>query len=263
VLAHADAASARALALDSTSADAWAARGNVLFFAPQPDYVGAVSALGRAAALDSLNASVHFMRGQVLRRLGDFESAERATHAAIRVDPTFSNSYNQMALILYTARRFAPALAYSDSAIAADTANWQFREIRSRIQVARGDTVRARIDAEQSLARAPTDQREYAQMVLAQAKAAAGDTAGARTLLTPILAKIPAGRRSPRDYQQAISYIAIGEIGQALALLERIEPRGAWLWSYLVLPTFDPVRRHPRFVKVLNDSRPPGVSAVQ
>jgi tetratricopeptide (TPR) repeat protein len=261
VVARAIVAADRALALDSASADAWAGRGIVLFYGKQPDYSGAVAALGRAAALDSMNAPVHHARGQVLRRLGDFAGAEAATRAAIAADPGFGPAYNQMALIAYSVRRAKEALALSDTSIALDPKEWQYWQIHAHVNIALRDTARARQDAEQAVKISPPAQLDYSLLVLAQALAAGGDTVGARQKLVPVLAKLPGeGALTPRYYQTALALIATGRRDDGLKTLERIKPRGAWLWSYMIMPSFDPVRADPRFVKLLDEARPPGAT---
>lgn len=261
VLDRASMAASRALALDSASADAWAGRGVVLFFGKRPDYSGAVAALGRASALDSNNVAVHWMRGQILRRLGEFAASELATRAALAVDPQFENAYNQMAILAFSGRRFRQALAFCDTAIALRADQWQFWEIRARVKMALIDTAGARADAEEAVRISPPAQHDYAIMVLAQSEALAGDTALAREALKPVLSTIPPdGPLLPRFYQAALAQLAIGERDEGLKTLERIKPRGAWLWSYLIMPGFDPVRSDPRFVKLIGDARPPGAA---
>ncbi len=259
VLARANDAAARALALDSASADAWAARATVSFFAREPDYASAVAAIGRAAALDATNAGVRLMHGQILRRLGDIAGAEAATRTALKADPTFGQAYNQLAILAFTGRRLTEAAAFSDSAVLRDPEQWQFHQIRARIHMARGDTAAARRDALESVRLSTPPQTAYAEMVLAQAEWLAGDTARARQRLVPVLADLPAqGALTPRYYQMALALIATERRSEGLAVLERIQPRGAWLWGYLTMPSFDAVRTDPRFVRLLNESRPPG-----
>jgi len=43
---------------------------------------------------------------------------------------------------------------------------------------------------------------------------------------------------------------------EALQLLERARPRGAWLWFYCLAPDFDAVRTDPRFVRVMREAKP-------
>lgn len=261
VLARASAASSRALELDSASADAWAGLGTVQFFGSEPNYAAAASALGRAAALDSTNPGVHWMRGQILRRLGDFDAAERSTRRAIAADAQFAQAYNQLAMIAYSTKRLPMALALNDTAVALAPAQWQFWELRARIALALGLPQQAMQHAEHAMQLSAPGQRDYSLMVLAQVDAASGDTAAARARLAPVLEKVrPEGALTPRSYQVALTMIAIGRRDQGLQTLERIEPRGPWLWSYLIMPGFDPVRADPRFVRLVNASRPPGIA---
>ncbi len=261
VLARADVAARRALVLDSASADAWAGLGTALFLRARPDYAGAAAAMGRASVLDSMNPGIHWMRGQILRRLGDFPGAESATRAALSADPQFAQSYNQLAIMAYSGRRFEAARGLSDSAILLLPGQWQYWEIRARVNMALRDTAAARQDAESAIRLSPPSQHDYAVLVLAQTAAAAGDTTRARDLIKDVLRKIPAtGTLVPRYYQSALAMIATGRRDDGLSTLERIQPRGALLWSYLILPSFDPVRSDPRFMQLLEQSRPPGAA---
>ena len=188
VLAHAASAAARALALDSASADAWAGRGTVMFLGASPNYPEAAASLGRAAALDSTNAGVSWMYGQVLRRLGDFAGAERASRAALRADPTFAQAYNQMAQLAYSTRRLTNARAANDSAIALVPTNWQYWELRARISMALRDTARAKQEAEHAVNLSPPEQQPYPEFVLAQAVELSGDSGSARRRVAARLA---------------------------------------------------------------------------
>ena len=229
--------------------------------APDTVLARATVAAERALALDSTNAGVHWMQGQILRRLGDFAGAEAATRRSLVADPNFAQAYNQMSMLALTQRRFKEALHFSDSAIALVPDQWQYWEIRSRVNAALKDTAHARQDAEQAVKISPPAQHDYALMILAQAEALAGDTARARERLAPVLAQVPReGPLIPRYYQSSLAMIATGRRDEGLAVLERIKPRGAWLWSYLVMPGFDPVRADPRFVKLVDESRPPGAA---
>jgi hypothetical protein len=62
---------------------------------------------------------------------------------------------------------------------------------------------------------------------------------------------------SPTDTRWAASaLVAVGRGGDALSLIERARPRGAWLWFYLLADDFDPIRSDPRFIRVMRDARP-------
>ena len=66
---------------------------------------------------------------------------------------------------------------------------------------------------------------------------------------------------SPTDTRfLASALLAVGRRDDALNLIERARPRGAWLWFYLLAADFDPVRRDPRFVQVMRDAHPQSAS---
>jgi hypothetical protein len=50
--------------------------------------------------------------------------------------------------------------------------------------------------------------------------------------------------------------LAVGRENDALNLLERARPRGAWLWFYCLAPDFDAIRSHPRFVRIMGEAHP-------
>jgi len=53
-----------------------------------------------------------------------------------------------------------------------------------------------------------------------------------------------------------MALIALGDHQEALDLLERLRPRGTWLWDQLQYPELDAVRAHPRFERLVEESRP-------
>jgi len=62
---------------------------------------------------------------------------------------------------------------------------------------------------------------------------------------------------SPTDARFiASALLVVGRRDEALQLLERARPRGAWLWFYCLAPDFDAVRTDPRFVRVMREAKP-------
>src|SRR3989442_1114657 len=77
----------RALRRDSTSSDAWMARGYLLAFAYPRTMEGSVEAFQRSIALDPKNAEAHHQYGAILSWLGRDSEADREQHLALALDP--------------------------------------------------------------------------------------------------------------------------------------------------------------------------------
>ena len=257
--ARAQAAAERALAEDSTSADAWSGMGFVRFLRDPPDYPGALAAMRRAVALDSTNVFVRQSNAVLLRRMGAFDAAAAEYHRAIELQPGLSQVVGDLGFIAYSRRRYREAAGWYDSALALNQGAWQHLTYRARIRLELRDTAGARQDAEDAVRLVAVASRSLALSVLAQVEARTGDSASARARLEPLLAPVAEGPVSVREgYELALALVATGQKDRALDLLERVRPHGAWLWSYLVFPGFDPIRAEPRFVRVYEESRPPG-----
>jgi tetratricopeptide (TPR) repeat protein len=251
----------RALALDPTSADAWGGLGVMLFFSDAPDYASSLSALRRATLLDSSNAVLHALYGNVIRRFGDFVTTEQESRRALALQPDLTQPLIDLAYSRFVQRRFREASALLDSSLAINARQWQHYGLRSSIRFAAGDTAGARRDAEETQRLVqrfnPAGRRHWVAPVL---RAGAGDTTGARLELDSMLrsAISSEGPVPVRRCNLAAALAGTGQPERAMDLLERIRPRGAWLWGYLITPQFDLLRTNPRFVRLVEEARPPG-----
>lgn len=257
--ARGEAAALRALAEDSTSADAWSGLGFVRFLRDPPDYPGALAAMRRAVALDSSNVFVRQNNAVLLRRMGAFDAAGAEYHRALELQPGLSQMVGDLGFIAYSRRRYREAEGWYDSALTLNQGAWQHLTYRARIRLELHDTAGARQDADDAVRLVAVASRSLALAVLAQVEARTGDAASGRARLEPVLASVAEGPISVREgYELDLALVATGQKDRALDLLERVRPRGAWLWSYLVFPGFDPIRAEPRFVRIFEEARPPG-----
>ncbi len=264
LLARAVAASDRALREDSLSSEAWMARGFVQQFRSPRNFEGGPEAGRRAIALDPENADAHHLFGSVMRRLGDFAVGEAELHRSLELDPRFIQSAADLGFIAYERRRYAEAALWYDSAIAMRPANWLNYVWRSRVRFELGDSAGALQDARETVRLSAANARRWAEAALVQIEARSGELAAARTLLEPLLVAFAGGDTvDMRDgYELALALVAAGRQDRALDLLERVRPRGPWLWTYLVFPGFDPIRSQPRFQRIYQETRPPGAERI-
>src|SRR2546422_8568559 len=120
----------RALRRDSTSSDAWMARGFLLALHNPRTMEGSLEAFERAIALDPKNAEAHHQYAQVLNWLGRHDEADRELHVALALDPGRAISVSDLGWWTHV-RDNALAVALADSAVALDPASALVRARRA------------------------------------------------------------------------------------------------------------------------------------
>ena len=116
--ARVDAAADRALALDSTLAEAYAARGLSYHYRWRAD--DAEREYRRALAVNPDYATAHQWYGEHLAKTGRGDAAEEAVRRAIELDPFSLVAHNDLALVLLLSRRFPEAVAQWERTVAMD-----------------------------------------------------------------------------------------------------------------------------------------------
>ena len=236
----------RALRRDSTSSDAWMARGFLLAYADPHTLAGATGAFEHAIALDPRNAEAHHQYAQVLNWLGRRNEADRELRLAIALEPGRVVSYDDLAIWTHR-RETAVALALADTAVALDPTSPRARWVRGFARAYAGDLRGALEDAENANRLQPG--QPTGEGFLAYALARAGDTTRARALL----AHWP-GRT---EFSVVIGLLALGDTTAALDRLERAPPDPGG-WGLLLRPEFDALRGNTRFERLLAAFRPQG-----
>jgi TolB-like protein/Flp pilus assembly protein TadD len=260
------ASAARAVRLDSTSSEAWIALGYTRM--ETAEYDAARQDAQRAIIFDSKNAEAHHLRAFVLRVLGHDSSAVAAYRRALAIDPERAITLVQLAGIHHVARRYGEARRLLDSALVVDPEYVMAYGFRARIRVRLGDLAGAREDAriagQLGTSAGGQSAQWLAELAWVLVEAAEGDTAAAHAraqrLVEPAFTWVRAVKRRANptfgNMAVAMALAAAGEAEPALDLLELFSHDGRLHWG-LEFPEFDPLRTHPRFQRLLEESRLP------
>jgi len=235
----------RALALDSTLADAFVARGVAHSFAGQWEQSDAE--MRRAVELEPDNALVRqaFARQLILRGYAD-EGLDHLDRAR-KLEPTSVIVSAWLSYALFLQGRVESALAESARAIQLDSTPLPVTNLGSLLDVATGRNAAAiRLVAGQSPTGMTNGPYVYAK---------AGDTATANRLLRDMAA------RSPQpwfvDAEKASVLLAKTDSAGALSALERSAATSGAMWiSFVPLrdPMYDPIRHTARFAALLRQA---------
>ncbi len=237
----------RALRRDSTSSDAWMARGYLLAYAHPLTLEGSVEAFQRAIALDPKNAEAHHQYAQVLNWLGRHDEGDRELHVALTLDPGRAISYVDLAVFTHR-RDTGLALARIDSAVALDPASALARLWRAFARLVIGDVCGAQEDAELANRLRPGD--VLMENALAVVLARVGDRTRARALI----AHWP-GRTG--RFMAMAALLALADTAATLDRLDHVPPDpSSWWWLHQ--PEFDALHGNPRYERLLAALRPPG-----
>ena len=252
----------RALRQDSSSSDAWLARGALLRLGNPGAIDVAREALERAIELDPRNADALDRYASLLEYLGDTAAARVARHRALDIDPERAFTLANLGMESYHARRYEEAARWFDSALVIDPTAWYAYSPRVRVRLLLGDFDGARADVQATLHFAPGYAAEVASALV---EARTGDTVAARAHLERLLREIPAlpdsepaGIPARQGSLVAMVFVALGDSSGALDVLERVRPRASLLWFYLRSPELDRIRSNPRFARLVEESEATG-----
>jgi TolB-like protein/Tfp pilus assembly protein PilF len=272
---------ARALQLDSANAEGWTARG--VWASSSGDFAQAQDAFTRAVRLDSLSAETYHLFG-VLYGVDNLDLPDVAAPLfarAVTIDPDLRNSWRHLALLRAHQGRLADAEALIDTALTRGA--WALGSSeRSIIRFARGNAagaLRDLADWERDVSSMPPGRFGNAGpsalgLGVAQWRSlfaiAAGDSAGALDVLVSLAAR-DQRRALGADRRLAVVYALLGRRDSAMSAVERIRaappadgPRcgpspcsmDLELWRFLHEPLLASLRDDPRFVRLLEETRP-------
>jgi adenylate cyclase len=214
------ATSAKALALDNTLAEAHASQGFALQLSGRSDE--ATAEYEKAIALDPDSFEAHYFYGRSCFEQGDFEHAAALFERASEIS---QDDYQSLCVLIQVYRAL------------------------DRTQDLTSAAQRGVDRVERELVLHPEDPRPA--YLGAQALIALGQSERAREWMAKALAIAPNDILT--QYNVATSYARLGETEIAIELLERALPTRKAGWRKWVEhdPDLDPLRKHPRFQKII------------
>ena len=234
VLREARESAARAVALDSLSAEAQASFG-ILLFRYDWNWAEAERHLRRAIALNPTFLDAHASLARVLRSLGRFDEARLHQTVVNRIDPDRRSSGMAFGRISFFARDYDRAIRETEAQ--GDPGQRAYTTFLGEAYLESGRLAKA----ESLLTRDTSGVGRESS--LARVLVATGRGALARR------AAVDAERMN-RWSLEAIAevYVALGDRAHALDLLERaVAEHDAFVVDFLVRPGLDPIRGEPRF----------------
>ncbi len=245
----------RALEADPGRADVWVARGVVSRKVDPTDVGPAISALRRAVALDSTSVEAwHFLALSLLES-GDAPGAIAAWHRSVAAGPAYTQGLAFLALGYYWRKDFGNARRWADSAVAVDPTYLLARTTQGYVLLEQGDLPRTTSAFEAYRRLASGVELVNADAALALAAARAGRRARARALLAR--AESLATAYQPMPLHTAVwlaqGYVALGDRDHAIERLREFTP-AADLHFQLHLrcdPPFAPLAGDGRFRALL------------
>jgi adenylate cyclase len=241
----------RALSIDSSLVETMIARAMIMPAAQN------LPLIERAIALEPRNAEAYHSLGLSLRHLHRNEDAVAAFRRAVEIEPDKVISLQNLGQTLMLLRRPREAVVWLDSAVALRPDAAFFYLSAGFVHLQLGDTAAARRLALLTAARGSAQGREE---ILALIEAHRGDSTAAQARMRAVNAAL-----SERDctlshdcLELAFALAGVGLREEAVAVVERIRPRGAWLVSWTARPEFDAIRGDARFQRIVAEARANG-----
>jgi serine/threonine-protein kinase len=245
-LANAKTAALRALALDSTLAEAHTALA-VMHLEYDHDRDAAERRYRRAIEFNPGYATAHHWYALFLVAGGRFQEAIAEAEQARRLDPLSRVINAAVGTVHLFSRDYVASIAEFRAILVTDPDWSSGLGMLGRALAAAGQYDEAIAQIQQAL---ELSGRPSHKALLAYTLAAAGRAAEARALLRQLRAPAAGSIVAPVDL--AAVHVALGEHDEALRVLHLgVEERDEEMMYLKVDPRYDPIRRDPRFAEVL------------
>ena len=238
----------RALALDSTCADAQLALGAVLFLS-EWDWIGAEHSLRRAleTSPNHTEALLHF--GSLMEAIGQLDRGLQFKQQALATHPSSPVVIVQLAMVYWHQRRYDDAVAWANRALAIDARHLVAREFLAGAYWMQGDFDAFLIEnVKQAEAFGGTAEAIAELRSLCEQMKVAYVEGGRAAVARAALAQMPAEAPAAAAIRLAILHAEAGDLDAAFRHLDAaIATRDPSLVHLAVAPQWDALRRDPRF----------------
>jgi len=248
VYAMAKAAALRALALDSTLAEAHTSLGFIALFYDW-DWPTAGRELDHALTLAPNYPDAHLYHGWYFVATDKIDNAVEEVRTAVRLDPFSSVNNARLASMMFYARRYEEEMAQARRLLELDS---MFEGHRGSGELARAYLQLGRCpESLAALEQTPEMRAPVFRGVLGYAYAKCGRRAQALAELAHLHAKADSGRYVSH-YGLAMIRAGLGETDRTFAELDSALAERAWpMFTLRVDPAFDGLRADPRFARLL------------
>ena len=243
------AAAQRAIAMDSTIPESYAALG--YGYSLLGELGPAEASFRRAVALDSTVATAWGWYGLLANRLGDYRTAHERVRRAQALEPASLIARLWEAQILLPERRFGEADSVASATMAVDSTFMLAWDWRAMSLLALERNAEAVALLERQIALLPAGRPEDAHGLLAYAYARAGRPVDARRVLETI--REQSSGRLQRTGAIAAAIEELGDHEAAVTLMrEAIGAHDVWLVQFPRAPMYDRLRKDPRAAAMLD-----------
>ncbi|MFI5244721.1 MAG: tetratricopeptide repeat protein, partial [Gemmatimonadales bacterium] len=240
------AAARRAIDLDPTLPNSYATLGFALFYYNR-DWTGAEIAFHRAITLDSTYAPAHQRYAYLLAVAGRPDEARAQIQRAEQLAPLSLSIATDAGFILYYENRLNEARTALRGVLARDSLSPAAHLWLGRVEQRDGNPRLARREYD---ATGPLRQWPPTIAAVGYVDGARGDRASAHRALATL--DSISRTRYVTAYAYALVHAALGERDSAFTWLDRsVEERTNWIVWLALDPRWEPIRRDPRFAKLL------------
>ena len=242
-IARAEKEAKKALSIDNTVGDAYAALGGIqrmIYLDPR----GAESYYKKGIELDPHNMQTQDRRALNLILLGESGAAIDCYRQALDIDPLSALANRNLGYALYCAHRYNDALNQLLKAERLERHDWSLHHVIGSVylQMQQYEQAREALDQAVDAIRKPFENLSFPDLLHAHARELMGEKGALRQMVE----RLEADNVQPAII--ALGYFLLGDADEGFTWLERArEARAGWYLYFLREPLMDPYKSDPRY----------------